>query len=121
MCGSFGVLITYAFNGDTRRFAWTMRILGFIQLGALIISNTTLARRLPIKPSTSSLIDLRAFREVPYTVYCGAGFLGFLGFTTVSFYFLLLIDWNGDPLTMQSFPFYPFVDVFVLPARVWNS
>ena len=72
------------------RFAWTMRILGFIQLGLLIITNTTLARRLPIKPSTTSLVDLRAFREPAYTVYCGAGFLGFLGFTTVSISSLLL-------------------------------
>ncbi|THH29088.1 hypothetical protein EUX98_g5102 [Antrodiella citrinella] len=84
-------------------FAWTMRILGFIQLGALITTNLTLARRLPINPSTSSLIDLRAFREPAYTVYCAAVFLGFLGFTTLMTY----IDVSAVSVGVSpSFAFY---------------
>ncbi|KAH8106902.1 major facilitator superfamily domain-containing protein [Cristinia sonorae] len=84
-------------------FAWTMRILAFVQLGALMVSNLTIARRLPIKPTATSLVDFRAFKEPAYAVYCGAGFLGFLGFTTLITY----IDISAVSVGVPShFAFY---------------
>ncbi|TCD70263.1 hypothetical protein EIP91_004164 [Steccherinum ochraceum] len=84
-------------------FAWTMRILGFIQLAALIITNLTLSRRLPLKPSTPSLVDFRAFKEPAYTIFCAAGFLGFLGLTTLLTYIDISAVSVGIP---SNFAFY---------------
>ena len=60
-----------------------MRILAFIILAALTVTNTTLERRLPPKGRSGPFINLRAFRTSSYTVYCIAGLVSFLGLYTV--------------------------------------
>ena len=60
-----------------------MRIIAFMILAALIVTNTTLERRLPPKNSSGPFINLRAFRAASYSVYCAAGFVSFLGLYTV--------------------------------------
>lgn len=67
------------------RFKWTMRIIGFILLATLTVTNLTLVRRLPPKPNSGPFINLGAFRNPAYSVYCAAGFVTFLGLYTVSF------------------------------------
>ncbi|CAL1702614.1 unnamed protein product [Somion occarium] len=65
------------------RFQWTMRVLGFIQLAALIVTNLTVERRLPPKEASGPFISLKAFRFLPYATYCTATFVAFLGLYTV--------------------------------------
>ena len=60
-----------------------MRILAFILLAALIVTNLTIERRLPPKPYSGSFINLSAFKSAAYSVYCAAGFATFLGLYTV--------------------------------------
>ncbi|KAI0689428.1 major facilitator superfamily domain-containing protein [Cytidiella melzeri] len=67
-------------------FKWTMRIIGFILLCALTVSNLCLARRLPPKPNSGPFFNLRAFRNPAYAIYCAAGFTSFLGLYTVLTY-----------------------------------
>ena len=62
-----------------------MRIIAFILLAALTVTNLTLERRLPPKQNSGPFVNLHAFRSPPYTVYCGAGFVTFLGLYTVRF------------------------------------
>lgn len=61
-----------------------MRILGFIQLAALAVTNLTLRARLPPKPSPGPFVDLSAFKNPAYTIWCLSGFVSFLGLYTVS-------------------------------------
>ncbi|KAJ3479495.1 hypothetical protein NLI96_g9017 [Meripilus lineatus] len=67
-------------------FPWTMRILGFIQLAALAVTNLTLRARLPPKPSPGPFVDLSAFKNPAYTIWCLSGFVSFLGLYTVLTY-----------------------------------
>ena len=66
------------------RFPWTMRIIGFILLATLTVTNLTLSRRLPPKDASGPFINLQAFTNPAYTFYCAAGFVTFLGLYTVS-------------------------------------
>ena len=61
-----------------------MRIIAFMLLGALAVTNLTLERRLPPKENSGPFINLRAFRSAAYSVYCFASFVAFLGLYTVS-------------------------------------
>jgi len=67
-------------------FPWTMRILGFIQLAALGVTNLTLVRRLPPKHTPGPFINLEAFKNAAYSVYCASAVVAFLGLYTVLTY-----------------------------------
>jgi len=67
-------------------FPWTMRIIGFILLLALGSANLTLRRRLPPKKAPGGLLNLRAFKSAPFTIYCLSAFVTFLGLYTVLTY-----------------------------------
>lgn len=54
-------------------FAWTARVLGFLNLGLLILVILFMKPRLP--PRTSGpIIDFAAFKEPPYSLFCVAIF-----------------------------------------------
>lgn len=84
-------------------FPWTMRIIGFILLATLTVTNLTLSRRLPPKDASGPFINLQAFRNPAYTFYCAAGFVTFLGLYTVLTYIDVSAAFVGlDP----NFSFY---------------
>ncbi|KXN82270.1 Riboflavin transporter MCH5 [Leucoagaricus sp. SymC.cos] len=64
-------------------FPWTMRIMGFILIFMLGISNITLARRLPPKNVPGGLFNLKAFKVPAFSIYCVANTVEFLGIYTV--------------------------------------
>jgi MFS family permease len=49
-------------------FPWTMRALGFIQLGSLLICNAFIKPRVPPRKS-GALVDWKSFKEVPYVLF----------------------------------------------------
>jgi len=59
-----------------------MRILGFILIFVLAIPNITLQRRLPPKKVRGGLVNLAAFKSLPYTVYTLSAVVAFLGLYT---------------------------------------
>lgn len=61
-----------------------MRILALILFCVLVVTNLTVARRLPPKADPGPIINLREFRSTAYTVYVLSGFVTFLGLYTVS-------------------------------------
>ncbi|KDQ19991.1 hypothetical protein BOTBODRAFT_142625 [Botryobasidium botryosum FD-172 SS1] len=63
-------------------FRWTVRILGFILLGMLTIANLTMRRRLPARPVDGGLLNLRAFKFAPYTIWCISTIFTLLGLYT---------------------------------------
>ncbi|KAF9447969.1 MFS general substrate transporter [Macrolepiota fuliginosa MF-IS2] len=67
-------------------FPWTMRIIGFMLLAVLGVSNLTMKRRLPPINVKGGLFNFAAFKSVTYTIYCISAFLVFLGILTVLTY-----------------------------------
>ncbi|KAI0747288.1 MFS general substrate transporter [Irpex lacteus] len=88
---------------DEVGFKWTMRIIGFVILVALGITNVCLARRLPPKKNSGPFFNLSAFRSPAYSIYCAAGFVSFLGLYTV----LTYIDASASFVGVdENFTFY---------------
>ncbi|KAK7693789.1 hypothetical protein QCA50_003361 [Cerrena zonata] len=88
---------------DAVGFKWTMRIIGFIQIAGLTVTNLTLERRLPAKNIAGPFFDLTAFKDMRFTVYCSASFISFLGLYTV----LTYIDISAvDAGLSPDFSFY---------------
>ncbi|KAJ7104536.1 major facilitator superfamily domain-containing protein [Mycena crocata] len=84
-------------------FPWTIRIIGFILIVSLGISNLTVRRRLPPKHVPGGLFNLRAFKDPAYAVYCSAGVASFLGLYTVMTY----IDVSATSVGISpNFSFY---------------
>ncbi|KAJ7580774.1 major facilitator superfamily domain-containing protein [Mycena floridula] len=84
-------------------FPWTMRILGFIMVVALAMTNLTLRRRLPPKNVAGGLFNLKAFKSAPFSIYTCACFTAFLGLYTV----LTYIDIDAISVGVPSdFSFY---------------
>lgn len=66
-------------------YGWTMRILGFISLATLIPCLLFFKQRLP--PRTSGpLLELGAFKELPYLLFAIGMFLNFWGLYVAFFY-----------------------------------
>ncbi|KIN99867.1 hypothetical protein M404DRAFT_30126 [Pisolithus tinctorius Marx 270] len=67
-------------------FKWTVRVFGFMTLVALGIANFVIDRRLPPMNVQGGLLNLSAFRNIAYTIYCISGILCFLGLYTALTY-----------------------------------
>lgn len=84
-------------------FPWTMRILGFIMLAALSVPNLTLRRRLAPKKVSGGLVNPKAFKYAPFTIYCLSNIVAFLGLYTV----LTYIDVSATKAGVsEDFSFY---------------
>ncbi|KAL4894336.1 major facilitator superfamily domain-containing protein [Aspergillus ambiguus] len=66
-------------------YGWTMRTLGFISLGTLIPCLLFLKQRLPPRRS-GPLVELSAFKELPYLCFATGMFLNFWGIYVSFFY-----------------------------------
>ncbi|KAF7715088.1 Uncharacterized protein PECH_007661 [Penicillium ucsense] len=67
-------------------YAWTMRTLGFISLATLVPCLILLKQRLPPR-TTGPVLELGAFRELPYLLFAVGMFLNFCGLY-VGFYYV---------------------------------
>ncbi|KAI5985628.1 MFS general substrate transporter [Pisolithus albus] len=67
-------------------FKWTVRAFGFMVLFALGIANLTIDRRLPPVNVKGGLLNLSAFRNPAYTLYCISGITCLLGLYTMLTY-----------------------------------
>ncbi|KAF2718850.1 MFS general substrate transporter [Polychaeton citri CBS 116435] len=66
-------------------FPWATRVMGFIALAALLVSNAVF--RIRVLPAAKRrLLDLPAFKELPYLFITLGVFLGFMGLYTPFFY-----------------------------------
>ncbi|KAI0006260.1 putative MFS monocarboxylate transporter [Xylariaceae sp. FL0662B] len=82
-----GVIYSLMFQGLQPRvgFGWATRIMGFVPLATVSISLIVLRRR-TAAVEIRSLLDLQAFRERPYVLYCAGICLSFLAFFAPVFY-----------------------------------
>ncbi|KAI5987323.1 MFS general substrate transporter [Pisolithus marmoratus] len=67
-------------------FQWTVRTFGFMVLVALGIANLVIDRRLPPVNVKGGLLNLSAFRNPAYTLYCISGIACLLGLYTMLTY-----------------------------------
>ncbi|KAI6035998.1 hypothetical protein PISMIDRAFT_621342 [Pisolithus microcarpus 441] len=67
-------------------FKWTVRVFGFMMLVALGIANLAIDRRLPPVNVKGGLVNLSAFRNPAYTIYCVSGIACYLGLYTMPTY-----------------------------------
>ena len=56
-------------------FPWAVRIIGFMALGLLAIPCTVMKMRVK-PPAKRKLFSIEPFKEVPYSLFCVAGFIG---------------------------------------------
>ncbi|KXN92400.1 Riboflavin transporter MCH5 [Leucoagaricus sp. SymC.cos] len=98
-------------------FPWTIRILGFILLVAAGICNLTMKRRLPPVNVKGGLLNLAAFKEIPYTLYCISAFLNFLGLYTMLTYVNVSVAQLGATPEV-SFYFVAFANAASLFGRL---
>jgi hypothetical protein len=68
----------------------------FILLFVLTIAVLTLRRRLPPKKVAGGLLNLKAFRYLPYSLYVGASLVSFLGLYTGGLWPPIVGDDNSD-------------------------
>ncbi|KAI6103624.1 major facilitator superfamily domain-containing protein [Pisolithus sp. B1] len=67
-------------------FKWTVRVFGFMMLVSLGITNLTIDRRLPPVNVKGGFLNLPAFRNPAYTIYCLSGIACCLGLYTMLTY-----------------------------------
>lgn len=116
-CG--GIVYPIVFRQLQQRigFGWACRAIGFIALGTLMISLSVMKQRVMPKQKRK-LIDLDAFKEAPYTIYCVAMFLAFASFYTPVYYVQPYAIQTG--LTSAEFGFYllPILNAVSVPGRI---
>ncbi|KAL8755352.1 MAG: hypothetical protein Q9199_003702 [Rusavskia elegans] len=66
-------------------FGWTVRVLGFVMLVLQVIAFLFLKPRIPPR-KTGPLVELAAFRELPYTLFSIGMFLSFWGLYFAFYY-----------------------------------
>ncbi|PBK73129.1 MFS general substrate transporter [Armillaria solidipes] len=67
-------------------FPWTMRVIAFILIFSMGIANLTMRRRLPPANASGGILNLKAFTNAPYTLWCLSTFTAYLGIYTVLIY-----------------------------------
>lgn len=85
-CG--GVTYSIVFNQLQPKigFGWTMRILAFISLVTLSLPMLVMRRREKPPNTVRSLLELSAFKERPYVLYCASLCMSNVAFFTPVFY-----------------------------------
>ncbi|QKX59663.1 uncharacterized protein TRUGW13939_06803 [Talaromyces rugulosus] len=100
-----GVIYPIVFHRlqPTVGFGWATRVIGFITLALQLVAILVLKPR--VKPQARrGLLDLAAFKEVPYTVFTFSVFVGFLGLYQPFFYVQSFAIKTG--LTNSNLGFY---------------
>ncbi|EME38853.1 hypothetical protein DOTSEDRAFT_92146 [Dothistroma septosporum NZE10] len=85
-----GVIYTIVFHRliDVHHlaFGWATRILGFVALGTLIVPCLCIKQRaIPVVPR-KHIIDFNGFKELPFSLFSLASFVGFIGLYIPFFY-----------------------------------
>ncbi|KAL3492073.1 major facilitator superfamily domain-containing protein [Aspergillus germanicus] len=82
-----GVIYPIALNRllDPLGFGWSVRVIGFIALGTLLVPIAIMKQRVK-PPKTRALIDWSAFTDIPYMTFVLGGLIAFMGLFTLFFY-----------------------------------
>ncbi|KAL3446436.1 major facilitator superfamily domain-containing protein [Aspergillus insuetus] len=70
---------------DPLGFGWSVRVIGFIALGTLLLPIAIMKQRVK-PPKARALIDWSAFTDLPYMTFVLGGLIAFMGLFTLFFY-----------------------------------
>lgn len=91
---------------DRIGFGWSVRAIGFIALGTLVIPIAVM--RIRVKPPKArALIDWSAFTDVSYMLFTIASFIGFIGLYVILFYLSYFADERHITDTQMAFYLVP--------------
>ncbi len=76
-------------------FGWATRVIAFILLGISVIPLIFMHTRIPPTGKIRSLYDRAAFRDMPFMVFVGGAFFGFLALYVPFFYITVFADAHG--------------------------
>ena len=88
---------------DRIGFAWSVRVIGFIALGTLLIPIAIMRLRVRA-PKARALIDWSAFTDIPFMVFVIATLIGLMGLNILLFY--LSYDASARHITDTKMSFY---------------
>jgi len=86
----------------TLGFPWTVRIIGFLCLGTLLVPNLVMKVRI-LPPERRKIIDRTAFKEKPFMLFCIGSFITFCGLYETFFY---VQDYAISQHVSENFSFY---------------
>ena len=98
-------------------FGWTTRILAVISLATCLFSLSVMRIRPAVRPRRP-LVELAAFREIPYTLFCVAMFFGNIGFFGPLFYVQTYAIQTQVASENLSFYLLPLVNAASVPGRI---
>lgn len=98
-------------------FPWATRVLGFISLSTCLISVAVMKVRVMPKQKRA-LLQLSAFKEFPYAIFCIGLFFGFIGFYGPVYYLQPYAINTG--ITGEKFGFYllPILNAASIAGRI---
>jgi MFS family permease len=70
---------------DRLGFGWSVRVIGFIAFGTLLVPNAVMKLRVK-PPKARKLVDWSAFLDVPFMLFTITSLIGFMGLYTILFY-----------------------------------
>jgi len=91
---------------DRIGFGWSVRAIGFIALGTLVIPIAVMRMRVK-PPKARALIDWSAFTDVSYMLFTIASFIGFIGLYVILFYLSYFADERHITDTQMAFYLVP--------------
>ena len=98
-------------------FAWTTRVLGFIALATCLFPIAVMrVRKMP--KERRSLVELVAFKEAPYTLFCIAMFFGYIGFFGPIFYVQSYAIQTKLMSENSAFMLLPILNAASTPGRI---
>ena len=84
-------------------YAWSVRVIGFIALGTLLLPIAVMKMRFK-PPKARALIDWAAFTDVPFMMFTFTCLIGFMGLYTIIFYLSFYAE--NQHITDSSMAFY---------------
>jgi len=97
-------------------FPWTVRVMGFVMLAVSLLV-LPFSRPKFQSPSSNAWLDLGAFREVPYVLFCFGMFLAFWGLYFAYYYVRLYVRNVLDASQGVSFDMLLVINGFGIPGR----
>ena len=104
-------------------FGWATRVIAFIALGMLIVPLSIMRLRAPPPSTPRPLLNLKAFREAPFSIFSLGLFLAFLGLYFPFFYAPIYSSVNtgmGDDVAFYLLPVMNAGSIFgrIIPGLV---
>lgn len=116
-CGGIVYPIVFRQLEQKIGFGWATRTVAFIALGTLSISICIMKQRVMPKQKRK-LLDLDAFKETPYTLYCLGMFCAFASFYGPVFYMQSYAIQTGITDTAFAFYLLPIYNAVSVPGRI---